>query len=130
MPIFRRENDGRRVAKFPDKATAQDTIRLIAKSGALSATKKPTKAESAATRGAIKEIQTDAKTLANMNPKEYASVEAGKDPSPWDDNKGNFEAHRHVEIWPSKDSPTGKPGQAEYQKAPPPASSKPVDPWA
>ena len=35
MPIFRRDRDSRRVAKFPNKATAQQTLAAMAKSGTL-----------------------------------------------------------------------------------------------
>ncbi len=126
MAIFRRENDGRRVVRFPDRSTAQDTVRLIAQSGALRGTSKPTKAESAATRSEIKTIQTDAKTLADSQPKKFAS---NKNPDIWADNKPNFEATREAQVYPSSDSPTGKPGQDEYRKAPP-TMSKPKDPWS
>jgi hypothetical protein len=116
MPLFRRENDSRRVVSFPDRATAQDTVRLIAQSGALRGTSKPTKAESAATRSEIKNVQADAKTLADSQPKAFAKKDA---PDIWSDNKPNFEAHREAQVWPSSGSPTGKPGGAEYGKKPP-----------
>ena len=130
MAIFRRENDGRRVVRFPDRSTAQDTVRLIAQSGALRGTSKPTKAESAATRSEIKTIQTDAKTLADSQPKEFARKESS--PDIWSDNKPNFEAHREAQVWPSSDSPTGKPGMAEYKKKmlPPNMQPQPKDPWS
>lgn len=132
MPIFRRDNDGRRVAKFPDKATAEQTIGLIAQSGALSGGgKKPSKIERAGTRAEIKNIQADSKTLADANPKEYAARDTSGNPySIWNDNKPNFEATREAQTWPSKDSPTGKPGMSEYRKAPPSDTNKPKDPWA
>jgi len=131
MPIFRRDNDGRRVVKFPDKATAQQTISMIANSGALSGGgRKPSNIERAATRSEIKDIQADAKTLADANPKSYAARNPEGEHDIWNDNKPNFEATREAQVWPSKDSPTGKPGLSEYKKAPPSESNKPKDPWA
>lgn len=35
MPIFRRDKDSRRVAKFPNKATAEQTLKAMASQGTL-----------------------------------------------------------------------------------------------
>jgi len=122
MGIFRRENDGRRVVRFPDRDTAQKTIQLITSvkgpdnpndfgrgRPALSGSSKPSRKERRATREEIKTIQKDASQMASDNPSKYAS-----DPHSIWPSKPNLDATREAAIWPSKDSQTGKAGMSEY----------------
>lgn len=108
MALFRRENDQRRVAKFPNKATAEQTISLIAKSGALRDTGKFNRAESSRTRSEIKTIQKDAKQIAEDSP---------KNKNLWpSDAKPNFDNIREAQIYPSAESnsPTPRAGKDNY----------------
>lgn len=129
MGIFRRENDGRRVVRFPDRATAQETIRLIATaqgspkedgttSPALTAAPKGTKKERATFRSKIKTIQKDAQTLSEMDPKRFDAGprDSGEETrrGPWRDPRPNREATLEADAWPSSGSHTGKPGMTEY----------------
>lgn len=129
MGIFRRENDGRRVVRFPDKDTAEKTISLITSvrgpdnpndfgrgTPALTGGKKPSRKERRATREEIKTIQKDARQMASDNPVKYGS----ESHSIWSD-KPNQTATREAAIWPSKDSHTGKAGMSEYD----PSKKKP-----
>lgn len=61
----RRENDQRRVAKFPDRETAVASLTAMARSGALKATSPRSAAEGAAERQAV---HTEADRQSGLQP--------------------------------------------------------------
>lgn len=142
MGIFRRDKDSRRVAQFPDKETALETLKLITSSAssrtwtgggkpALTASEKPSRKERKANAAQRKQIQTDATRLAEEHPAKYDTYHNAPDKDIWREPKGNLEAHRDAEAFPEKDNPNMYKGKKAKMDADI-AAMKPApidDPW-